>query len=155
MTVEQKKLKDLKDIITEFTGIDIENVSGKKSNVVFAKALYFGLAVELFSVTHEEAGRSIGKKRGNVTHALLNIYPYLEKDKPEYYALKYDIIRELDRRNTSKYLDLYIPSEFVNTLEILRNLPEGSIEAINFKLETMVKIEEAKLKNIDVTYLNV
>lgn len=139
-------LLTLKNIVEDKTRISM-SLNNRTNETVFARALYFGIANELFNYSQTYLAESINRKRLNVWHAINNLYPYLHKFKPIYASLKNDIINEIDNQLGTKYAESYVSNRFSDLIAELNDMPEQSIDYIREKMLLIIRVEKNKLKN--------
>lgn len=144
-------LKTLREIIEYYTQCDLSDES-RTNEIVFARALYYGIADELFVYSHRELAETIGKKRLTALHAINNVYPHLSSYKPIYESMKYSIIETLDSKLNTKYIETYQAHKFKPFIQKLNSLPTGIAEAVVERFETIIDIEMKKFKNITVKH---
>lgn len=143
-------LETLIEIVEDFTRVKLRERTDRENETVFARALYFGLANELFTYSHRELAEKIGRKRLTAFHAINRIYPNLESYKPLYASVKASIVEELDARLGTKYADTYISRKFQDIINELNKMPQGSIDRVREKFLTIIRVENARIKSIEV-----
>jgi hypothetical protein len=94
---QNKKLEQLKRLVEDFYGIDIE-LKIRTTVYVQARSIYYYLCREFTSVSVVKIGQSIGKNHATVLHALKEL-PYIKKFdsnfKKNFYEL-YEIAKNLN-----------------------------------------------------------
>jgi hypothetical protein len=94
---QNKKLEQLKHLVEDFYGIDIE-LKIRTTVYVQARSIYYYLCREFTSVSVVKIGQSIGKNHATVLHALKEL-PYIKKFdsnfKKNFYEL-YEIAKNLN-----------------------------------------------------------
>lgn len=136
----------LRDIIENRYNVRLSKKC-KTNELVMLRAIYYGLASDLFFIEQEVLAESISKKRGTVTHALLNIYPNLKaQNKSLFYDIE-NIVKELDKKLGTNHYENYIPSRFRNIIKELKELPIEATDRVRTKIEAILKYEKLLNEN--------
>jgi hypothetical protein len=156
--METQITKELKKVIQEITGVDINEVS-RKREIIEARAVYYKILKQIDKKKSlKSIGASVGKDHATVLHSLNN-YDMFEKFNPTLKLFRKQILQRLNYASPEQILDMskdeYIQSlqidimklndEIANLQETITNLqkPRNKYKIVN-NIETLLLETEGK-----------
>ena len=106
----------LKKVIQEITGVDINEVS-RKREIIEARAVYYKILKQIDKKKSlKSIGASVGKDHATVLHSLNN-YDMFEQFNPTLKLFRKQILQRLNYASTEQILDMS-KDELINSLQI-------------------------------------
>jgi hypothetical protein len=156
--METQITKELKKVIQEITGVDINEVS-RKREIIEARAVYYKILKQIDKKKSlKSIGASVGKDHATVLHSLNN-YDMFEQFNPTLKLFRKQILQRLNYVKPEDILDIskdeYIQSlqidimkltdEIANLQETITNLqkPRNKYKIVN-NIETLLLETEGK-----------
>jgi hypothetical protein len=156
--METQITKELKKVIQEITGVDINEVS-RKREIIEARAVYYKILKQIDKKKSlKSIGASVGKDHATVLHSLNN-YDMFEQFNPTLKIFRKQILQRLNYASAEQILDMskdeYIQSlqidimkltdEIANLQETITNLqkPRNKYKIVN-NIETLLLETEGK-----------
>ena len=114
--METQITKELKKVIQEITGVDINEVS-RKREIIEARAVYYKILKQIDKKKSlKSIGASVGKDHATVLHSLNN-YDMFEQFNPTLKLFRKQILQRLNYASTEQILDMS-KDELINSLQI-------------------------------------
>jgi hypothetical protein len=114
--METQITKELKKIIQEITGVDINEVS-RKREIIEARAVYYKILKQIDKKKSlKSIGASVGKDHATVLHSLNN-YDMFEQFNPTLKLFRKQILQRLNYASPEQILDMS-KEELINSLQI-------------------------------------
>ena len=114
--METQITKELKKVIQEITGVDINEVS-RKREIIEARAVYYKILKQIDKKKSlKSIGASVGKDHATVLHSLNN-YDMFEQFNPTLKIFRKQILQRLNYASTEQILDMS-KDELINSLQI-------------------------------------
>jgi hypothetical protein len=114
--METQITKELKKVIQEITGVDINEVS-RKREIIEARAVYYKILKQIDKKKSlKSIGASVGKDHATVLHSLNN-YDMFEKFNPTLKLFRKQILQRLNYASPEQILDMS-KDELINSLQI-------------------------------------
>jgi hypothetical protein len=114
--METQITKELKKIIQEITGVDINEVS-RKREIIEARAVYYKILKQIDKKKSlKSIGASVGKDHATVLHSLNN-YDMFEQFNPTLKLFRKQILQRLNYASQEQILDMS-KDELINSLQI-------------------------------------
>lgn len=154
--------KIIKKVSTEF-GLDITKRS-RKREYVYARAVYYKIARDMYNKTLSEIGRSVGVDHATVLHSIKNVFPVIERFEPDitdsYEKIREKISLEADLVKSASF-SLEEAKEEISDLryklkkaesevkksvnlygfeELLLKVPEDKVDALKVRLDAIIKM---------------
>lgn len=154
--------KIVKKVSTEF-GLDITKRS-RKREYVYARAVYYKIARDMYNKTLSEIGRSVGVDHATVLHSIKNVFPVIERFEPDiadsYKKIREKISLEADLIKSASF-SLEEAKEEITDLrcklkkaesevkksvhlygfeELLLKVPEDKVDVLMVRLDAIIKM---------------
>lgn len=114
--METQITSQLKKVIQEITGVDINEVS-RKREIIEARAVYYKILKQIDKKKSlKSIGASVGKDHATVLHSLNN-YDMFEQFNPTLKLFRKQILQRLNYASTEQILDMS-KDELINSLQI-------------------------------------
>ena len=114
--METQITKELKKVIQEITGVDINEVS-RKREIIEARAVYYKILKQIDKKKSlKSIGASVGKDHATVLHSLNN-YDMFEQFNPTLKIFRKQILQRLNYASPEQILDMS-KEELINSLQI-------------------------------------
>ena len=114
--METQITKELKKVIQEITGVDINEVS-RKREIIEARAVYYKILKQIDKKKYlKSIGASVGKDHATVLHSLNN-YDMFEQFNPTLKLFRKQILQRLNYASPEQILDMS-KDELINSLQI-------------------------------------
>ena len=114
--METQITSQLKKVIKEITGVDINEVS-RKREIIEARAVYYKILKQIDKKKSlKSIGASVGKDHATVLHSLKN-YDMFEQFNPTLKLFRKQILKRLNYVKTEDILDM-TKDELINSLQI-------------------------------------
>lgn len=114
--METQITKELKKVIQEITGVDINEVS-RKREIIEARAVYYKILKQIDKKKSlKSIGASVGKDHATVLHSLNN-YDMFEQFNPTLKLFRKQILQRLNYASPEQILDMS-KEELINSLQI-------------------------------------
>ena len=114
--METQITNQLKKVIKEITGVDINEVS-RKREIIEARAVYYKILKQIDKKKSlKSIGASVGKDHATVLHSLKN-YDMFEQFNPTLKLFRKQILKRLNFASPEQLSDMG-KDEFINTLKI-------------------------------------
>ena len=114
--METQITKELKKVIQEITGVDINEVS-RKREIIEARAVYYKILKQIDKKKSlKSIGASVGKDHATVLHSLKN-YDMFEQFNPTLKLFKKQILQRLNYASPEQILDMS-KDEYIQSLQI-------------------------------------
>ena len=114
--METKITKELKKVIQEITGVDINEVS-RKREIIEARAVYYKILKQIDKKKSlKSIGASVGKDHATVLHSLKN-YDMFEQFNPTLKLFRKQILQRLNYASPEQILDMS-KDEYIQSLQI-------------------------------------
>ena len=114
--METQITKELKKVIQEITGVDINEVS-RKREIIEARAVYYKILKQIDKKKSlQSIGASVGKNHATVLHSLNN-YDMFEQFNPTLKLFRKQILQRLNYASPEQILDMS-KDELINSLQI-------------------------------------
>jgi hypothetical protein len=114
--METQITKELKKVIQEITGVDINEVS-RKREIIEARAVYYKILKQIDKKKSlKSIGASVGKDHATVLHSLNN-YDMFEQFNPTLKLFRKQILQRLNYASPEQILDMS-KDELINSLQI-------------------------------------
>jgi hypothetical protein len=114
--METQITKELKKVIQEITGVDINEVS-RKREIIEARAVYYKILKQIDKKKSlKSIGASVGKDHATVLHSLNN-YDMFEQFNPTLKIFRKQILQRLNYASPEQILDMS-KDELINSLQI-------------------------------------
>ena len=114
--METQITKELKKVIQEITGVDINEVS-RKREIIEARAVYYKILKQIDKKKSlKSIGASVGKDHATVLHSLKN-YDMFEQFNPTLKLFRKEILQRLNYASAEQILDMS-KEELINSLQI-------------------------------------
>lgn len=137
--METQITKELKKVIKEITGVDINEVS-RKREIIEARAVYYKILKQIDkNKTLKSIGASVGKDHATVLHSLNN-YDMFEQFNPTLKLFRKQILQRLNYKPIEYFGDISNEQEIERLNVYIFNM-EQEIE--NLK-ETITKLEKPR-----------
>ena len=138
--METQITKELKKVIKEITGVDINEVS-RKREIIEARAVYYKILKQIDKKKSlKSIGASVGKDHATVLHSLNN-YDMFEQFNPTLKLFRKQILQKLNYVTPEQVLDMS-KEELINSLQI--DIMKLNDEIANLQ-ETITNLQ--KLRN--------
>lgn len=92
---KKKKLEYLVDLVSNEADIDI-SLSTRKREVVYLRAVYFRLAIELTKYSYEAIAKIVNRDHATVTHAMTNVWEEIETYRPDIIDIYEKLMTDMD-----------------------------------------------------------
>ena len=114
--METQITKELKKVIKEITGVDINEVS-RKREIIEARAVYYKILKQIDKKKSlKSIGASVGKDHATVLHSLNN-YDMFEQFNPTLKLFRKEILQRLNYASPEQILDMS-KEELINSLQL-------------------------------------
>ena len=114
--METQITKELKKVIQEITGVDINEVS-RKREIIEARAVYYKILKQIDKKKSlKSIGASVGKDHATVLHSLKN-YDMFEQFNPTLKLFKKQILQRLNYASPEQVLDMS-KDEYIQSLQL-------------------------------------
>ena len=114
--METQITKELKKVIQEITGVDINEVS-RKREIIEARAVYYKILKQIDKKKSlKSIGASVGKDHTTVLHSLKN-YDMFEQFNPTLKLFKKQILQRLNYASPEQVLDMS-KDEYIQSLQL-------------------------------------
>ena len=114
--METQITKELKKVIQEITGVDINEVS-RKREIIEARAVYYKILKQIDkNKSLQSIGASVGKDHATVLHSLKN-YDMFEQFNPTLKLFRKQILQRLNYASPEQILDMS-KDEYIQSLQI-------------------------------------
>lgn len=114
--METQITKELKKVIKEITGVDINEVS-RKREIIEARAVYYKILKQIDKKKSlKSIGASVGKDHATVLHSLKN-YDMFEQFNPTLKLFRKQILKRLNYASSEQVLDM-TKDELINSLQL-------------------------------------
>jgi hypothetical protein len=151
--METQITKELKKVIQEITGVDINEVS-RKREIIEARAVYYKILKQIDKKKSlKSIGASVGKDHATVLHSLNN-YDMFEQFNPTLKIFRKQILQRLNYASPEQILDMS-KEELINSLQI--DVMKLNDEIANLQ-ETITNLQKPRNKykivnNIEILLL--
>lgn len=114
--METQITKELKKVIKEITGVDINEVS-RKREIIEARAVYYKILKQIDKKKSlKSIGASVGKDHATVLHSLNN-YDMFEQFNPTLKLFRKQILQRLNYASSEQVLDM-TKDELIDSLQL-------------------------------------
>ena len=114
--METQITKELKKVIQEITGVDINEVS-RKREIIEARAVYYKILKQIDKKKSlKSIGASVGKDHATVLHSLKN-YDMFEQFNPTLKLFRKQILQRLNYASPEQILDMS-KDEYIQSLQL-------------------------------------
>ena len=135
--METQITKQLKKVIQEITGVDINEVS-RKREIIEARAVYYKILKQIDKKKSlKSIGASVGKDHATVLHSLKN-YDMFEQFNPTLKLFRKEILQKLNYKPIEYFGDISNEKEIQKLNVYIFNM-EQEIESLK---ETITKLEK-------------
>jgi hypothetical protein len=139
--METQITKELKKVIQEITGVDINEVS-RKREIIEARAVYYKILKQIDKKKSlKSIGASVGKDHATVLHSLNN-YDMFEQFNPTLKIFRKQILQRLNYASPEQILDMS-KDELINSLQI--DIMKLNDEIANLQ-ETITNLQKPRNK---------
>jgi hypothetical protein len=139
--METQITKELKKVIQEITGVDINEVS-RKREIIEARAVYYKILKQIDKKKSlKSIGASVGKDHATVLHSLNN-YDMFEQFNPTLKLFRKQILQRLNYASPEQILDMS-KDELINSLQI--DIMKLNDEIANLQ-ETITNLQKPRNK---------
>jgi hypothetical protein len=139
--METQITKELKKVIQEITGVDINEVS-RKREIIEARAVYYKILKQIDKKKSlKSIGASVGKDHATVLHSLNN-YDMFEQFNPTLKLFRKQILQRLNYASPEQILDMS-KDELINSLQI--DIMKLTDEIANLQ-ETITNLQKPRNK---------
>jgi hypothetical protein len=118
---KKKKLEHLVDLVSNEAGIDI-SLSTRKREIVYLRAVYFRLAIELTKYSYEAIAKVVNRDHATVTHAMTNVWEEIETYRPDINDIYEKLVTDMDDQQFSELKVLRISKKMRKIEETLDNV---------------------------------
>tara|TARA_R110000772_G_scaffold62137_1_gene139577 strand:- start:404 stop:934 length:531 start_codon:yes stop_codon:yes gene_type:complete len=118
---KKNRLRYLINAVSEIAGIDISSDT-RKREVVYLRAVYFKLAVELTRYSYEAISKLVNRDHATVTHAMTHVWEEIETYRPDVFEIYEQLINDLDDQAFSELKVVRIKKEMESLQETLINI---------------------------------
>ena len=137
--METQITKELKKVIQEITGVDINEVS-RKREIIEARAVYYKILKQIDKKKSlKSIGASVGKDHATVLHSLKN-YDMFEQFNPTLKIFRKEILQRLNYKPIEYFGDISNEKEIEKLNVYIFNM-EQEIESLK---ETITKLEKPR-----------
>lgn len=144
---KEHKLQYLINAVNEESGTDIR-ISTRKREIVYLRAVYFKLAIELTKYSYESIAEQVNRDHATVTHAMTNVWEEVETYRPDIYDIYEKLVMNMDDSEFAELKVLRLKREMDKVKETLSNI-RREIEKDYFSLQQkLVNIKKVAYNEI-------
>lgn len=157
------KNKEIIAKVSKEFGIDITKRT-RKTEYLYARAVYYKLAKEIFHRTYSDIGKEVGLDHATVLHSIKNVFPVIQMFEPTiirrynklYDRIKFDkeqqkAIPHTQEEAKKEIIDLRYRLSFAEAQarkamslgpfeDLLSRVPEEKVDLVRLRLDAMIRM---------------